>query len=918
MEDYQTLWAKKTEKDGQFFWLPLTQHLKDTMQVAGWLWNHWLSPGQRSWLTAGMQPADDLLAERLVCFLGAIHEIGKATPAFQIQQGYANSQDLDTYLLERLERAGFQGIADLELASPKSTHHSLAGEYLLASYGLHEDIASMVGAHHGKPIDDDTQCRDQEAYEANYYQDEDETSPIYKKWQAMQKAIYVQALQTCGFAGPEDLPELTKPGQVLLSGLLIMADWIASNETYFPLIPIDQLADPHEDRRFQTGMEKWVRTLPLELALPENAQSLYARRFGFTPSDIQQKIYDTVSAIQSPGIVIIEAPTGSGKTEAALAAAEQMAALAGTGGLFFGLPTQATSNGIFPRIHAWLQTLSHEYGNTSLRLVHGNAALNDIMNSLSSQINIDEGSEGSVSANAWFSGRKTASLDDFVVGTVDHFLLLSLKQKHLALRHLGYSKKVVIIDEVHAYDAYMQQYLAESLRWMGAYHVPVVLLSATLPAQIRAHLIKEYLKGQGLKNKDLAPYEDLFSSRAYPLVTFSDGPQVRQQTAFPSQQDRQVTVSRLADEDLYDTLADLIENGGVVGVIVNTVRRAQTIARACSERFGSYMVELVHAGFIASDRVSKEDRLMAMIGKNGDRPEKKIIIGTQVLEQSLDIDFDVLISDLCPVDLLLQRLGRLHRHRRNRPQAHQQPRLYLLGTSPDMAFESGSQKIYGAYLLAKTQFLLPEVLHIPSHVSPLVQKVYDLQEEPDIPEPVRDRYEQSKEAFVAEKDRLENKAKVFRIDNPTLKLNPQKYNLIGWLRAPSDSGSEERAYAQVRDKQETIEVIALQRRGGGYGTFRDEADLSARLDDLRVQKELARQTLRLPQTLTMGAKFDAVLAYLEDYNRKYLPQWQQTGWLKGSLGILFDENGRFEINGFPLHYDNKYGIEVEKKHHEQI
>lgn len=918
MEDYQTLWAKKTEKDGRFFWLPLMQHLQDTMQVAGWLWNHWLSPGQRSWLVSNMQPADDLLAERLVCFLGAIHDLGKATPAFQIQQGYANSQDLDSLLLERLERAGFSGIAALELASPKSTHHSLAGEYLLTKYGLHEDIASMVGAHHGKPIDDDTQCRDQEAYEANYYQDEDETSPIYKKWQAMQKAIYVQALQTCGFAGPQDLPQLTKPAQVLLSGLVIMADWIASNETYFPLFPIDQFADSHEDLRFQTGMEKWVRTLPLQVSQTQNAADLYARRFGFTPSPIQQQIFDTVSTIQEPGIVIIEAPTGSGKTESALAAAEQMAALVGTGGLFFGLPTQATSNGIFPRILAWLKQVSSEYGNASLRLVHGKAALNDTMNSLSSQINIDEESEGSVSVNAWFSGRKTSSLDDFVVGTVDHFLLMSLKQKHLALRHLGYSKKVVIIDEVHAYDAYMQQYLAESLRWMGAYHVPVVLLSATLPMEIREHLIREYLKGRGLKNKDLAPYEDLFSSESYPLVTYTDGAEVCQQTDFPRQEDSLVAVSRLADEELYDTLAGLTADGGVVGVIVNTVRRAQTIARACSERFGPDMVDLLHAGFIAADRVKKEEDLLATIGKRGDRPYKKIIIGTQVIEQSLDIDFDVLISDLCPVDLLLQRIGRLHRHKRKRPAAHREPRLYLLGTSPDLAFESGSAKIYGAYLLAKTQFLLPDVLHIPSDVSPIVQKVYDLQQEPDLPQDMQDRYLQAKEAFVGEKAKLENKAWAFRIDDPTLKLNPEKYNLIGWLQAPSDSGSEERAFAQVRDIQETIEVIALQRRGSGYGTFRDEADLSCRLDDVRVQKELARQTLRLPQTLTMGAKFDAVLAYLEDYNRKRLPQWQQTSWLKGSLGIIFDENGRFEINGIPLHYDNKYGIEVEKKHHEQI
>ena len=173
----------------------------------------------------------------------------------------------------------------------------------------------------------------------------------------------------------------------------------------------------------------------------------------------------------------LEATTGIGKTEAALVAAEELAYKTGRSGLFFGLPTQATSNGIFPRIVDWMNKLEKldmlqndntdkcddlyecemEEHNKSIRLCHGKAYLNEVFRSLASSINVDESengiSESEIIVNQWFSGRKTAVLDDFVVGTVDQLLMMSLKQKHLALRHLGLSKKVVIIDEVHAYDA---------------------------------------------------------------------------------------------------------------------------------------------------------------------------------------------------------------------------------------------------------------------------------------------------------------------------------------------------------------------------------------------------------------------------------------------------------------------------------
>lgn len=194
----------------------------------------------------------------------------------------------------------------------------------------------------------------------------------------------------------------------------------------------------------------------------------------------------------------------------------------------------------------------------------------------------NDANNSGVILNDWFTGRKTAMLDDFVVGTVDQFLLASLKQKHLMLRHLGLSKKVVIIDEVHAYDAYMNEYLEESLIWMAAYGVPVVLLSATLPADRRKNLIKSYMQGLGFKWEECDKSNADFETNDYPLITYSDKNRIKQKSAENDAADnKSVSVKKIADDALHEGIVNelnsLLNNGGVAGIIVNTVRRARNL-----------------------------------------------------------------------------------------------------------------------------------------------------------------------------------------------------------------------------------------------------------------------------------------------------------------------------------------------------
>ena len=350
-----------------------------------------------------------------------------------------------------------------------------------------------------------------------------------------------------------------------------------------------------------------------------------------------------------------------------------------------------------------------------------------------------------------------------------------------------------------------------------------------------------------------------------------------------------------------------------MGIIVNTVKRAQDIADKCSEIFGEELVFLLHSNFIATERVNKEKELLNMIGKGASRPVRKIIIGTQVIEQSLDIDFDVMISDLAPMDLLIQRIGRLHRHEIERPKKHKAPVLYVMGINEDLEFESGSDYVYGGYLLAKTQHFLPTTINIPGDISPLVQKVYG-EEELILDSNVEDKYQKMKNDFYLKKSKKEDRAKTYLLSSPKYETRRGKtISLIKWLNNDHPNQSEEHGYAQVRDSEETIEVIALKVCGDGYSFIDSDEDISNNIDIPSVAKKIASSTLRLPLRFSMYGNADKTIKELEIYNTKYLSNWQNQEWLKGSLGIIFDNNGNFELAGKTLHYDRKYGLSYRKE-----
>jgi len=358
----EKLWAKKKEKDDIFYWLPLKQHLLDTSNIMGQLWNHWLSEGQKELVISMLSNKNEDTGLNTVRFLGAIHDLGKSTPAFQTKKSYNNqSYELDIELQERLIMSGFTGLSEMNLANSESSPHAIAGEALLFEYGVGDDIGSIIGGHHGKPVDSKLVIKNQtREYISNYFQsDFDESTKI--KWRSVQKEIFEWAMEKSNFKAIKEIPTIEQPALVLLEGMIIMADWIASNEEYFPLFLLDDSEeDCNQKERLKYGWNKWYKSPVWEYDNYDSIEERYQKRFGFMPREVQSKFSQIISDSIKPGIFILEAPMGIGKTEAALLAVEQLSEKRKCSGMFFGLPTQATSDGIFKRIEDWVEKLAND------------------------------------------------------------------------------------------------------------------------------------------------------------------------------------------------------------------------------------------------------------------------------------------------------------------------------------------------------------------------------------------------------------------------------------------------------------------------------------------------------------------------------------------------------------------------------
>jgi len=676
--------------------------------------------------------------------LAALHDIGKVSPGFQ--------QKCDHWQ------------PSFKREARESCHQRISQIFLESvNNGRLRRWAEALGAHHGRV----------QGYDAP-------GDLGGKAWEQARQDLLAALLK----AGFKPLPQEDALGEApewLLAGLITLADWLGSDENNFSpkdLGPLDKAIQREK-------ADEIVKRLELAGARPVadmSFEQVFAGRLnGESPRPLQREIIAAPQPV--PGVYIIEDVMGSGKTEAALWLAYRLMATGQARGLYFGLPTRVTSDRIHRRVREYLAKV-YPHG-VEPPLVHGQAWLKEMPSvppawkDSGGTPDEDETPQKQVeAARKWFASSRCGLLAPFAVGTVDQALLGVVAAKWFFLRQFALAGKVVVLDEVHSYDLYTGTLIQHLVKRLCELQATPVILSATLTAKQRADLLGEAVPTDA-------------ADVPYPAITVktSGSPSVLLPVvAHTSTKTIQVSPIVVPDFDdvtiVVSQAARLADEGQNVVWIRNTVRHAQESYRMLNSERQSEAFELglLHSRFPAFQRASypqltleelkkhhlHEERWLWMLGKPESlradvRPKGCVLVATQVVEQSVDIDADVLITDFAPTDMLLQRLGRLHRHDRGN---RGQPTAYLVVpqavaensralSANEIKKSLGSVgRVYAPYVLVRTWKewqSLPDI-SLPTGIRRLLDKTYS--DSTDDPADWQELYDEIK----AQRDRLEKLA----------------------------------------------------------------------------------------------------------------------------------------------------------------
>lgn len=662
----KTLWAKTTDRTSDADGFALHTHLADVTGMVDWVIARWVSPDTYARLSGEL--GCDLSI--VVKFCAAAHDLGKASPFFQ-------------HCVPHLAT----GLPDKELADTYVPHSVISAKALrgfLTDRGFtraaRTGFEMVVAGHHGRfPTESGfpAVC----ALEA-------------AEWQEHRQVLLDHVLDWAEV----DVDEMrdVKWSTSLVSavtGLVIAADWLGSNTEFFPL-------DAETAHDYDARRERALDRIDLgDVWHPgPHPEQGWQRRFDLPESTGLNAMQEAVVESAGPGLTIVEHSTGGGKTAAALLAAEKIAYEQGRTGVYMALPTRTVANSMYVTVTDWLSADTRdEPVATVAGLIHGKAESDARFSEVSAH------AVHGVDFNSWFS-RKKGLLTPVAVGTIDHVLMCGLKTPHVVLRHVGLLSKVLVIDEIHSSDTYMETYLKTLVAWCGALGVPVIALSATLSNERRQLLVDAYRRGQGRSSHEVE------SAGAASQITRVNGSGEVSCAAVPvGASSRKVGCSLMGSSPDIEHVVDTVcEHGGVVGLIADTVTRAQDWYEQVSRLCAGTDVEIVllHSRFTDGDRAAREQDLVERCGRGGVRPDKLIVIATQVIEQALDLDFDYMVTDIAPVDALIQRTGRIHRHAETRrPTVFATPRIDICGVD-GAQFARGVDTVYSPWLLLKTlQFL---------------------------------------------------------------------------------------------------------------------------------------------------------------------------------------------------------------------
>ena len=918
------LWGKtsRAEDDAAGFadrYHPLFFHLLDVAHCGLALWDIALSENIKNRIAATLC-CDQKVARLVFAYLAGAHDVGKANPYFQFQP-----TPLD-WLVVQIKECGLVAPDDRQnephnFISTKELipHFEGEGFWSADEYGKCV-LAHITGAHHGTfPRAED-------------YADWAQNVMGNAKWSEARADLLELLRQTlCGadFEFPfTNWPEREIGAIPLLAGLISVADWLGSS-LYFETaarrgkaVSVSEYL-PKSRENARLALEDFgFRTTPT----PRGERPDFADFWGFTPNALQRTVIQHVNDLKAPFLMLAEAPMGVGKTESALWASDAAQCSEVNSGFYIALPTQATSNAMHERVKQFLDKRLPDESAIHLQLVHGNAPLLESakvvfkgLHPLWGEQNEDGKRElERVVAASWFCGAKRPLLAPFGVGTIDQSLLGALQTRHWFVRLFALAGKVVIFDEVHAYDTYMSGILTTLLGWLKELDCSVILLSATLPRGKRHELLASW---SDQKPENEAPY---------PRLTLCRNNQIKS-IAVPLEDLSQKTVSLafLSLEELTATLRALLAHGGCAAIICNTVGEAQTLFAALKDELQDFCDDwtLFHARAPFRWRQETEDEILEKFGKKkAKRPHRAVVVATQVIEQSLDLDFDLMFSYLAPSDLLLQRLGRLHRHERDenkesivRPQGLETPRFFVLAeaTGEEVPSFGNSEWVYEREILLRSHLLWRDrqTLEIPGDIETLVEQTYA----PALPVAPDEKWREALEDAARKAEKARAKAKdtvgnvVVSTRSPSGQLRtPEDVcdapNLD--LRDEDDPKTHQQMRAATRDGDPSVRAICLCRVGKQiYLPNRNgDADLGQPIDlSSKVEAEDARKLVDFSVSLSDSDIFKALI------HRQVPDSWKKSPFLRHSRPLIF-ENKSCEIANRRVILDGELGLAWEKIH----
>jgi len=884
ISDY--LWAKYNSDDD--LWQPIILHMLDVAAVAGFLWEHNLDDGLRKRLESSF-PANDL--KSLIMFLAGAHDIGKASPGFQKK------------VWPIAECSGF-----LYSENDRDCPHGqvtavVLREFLPTTFSL---LGQISGGHHGVFP---------RAAQLQFGRD----SLGNQQWQQARTETLNKVAEIVGFDfRQQPIPEISDPLVVpVLSGFISVVDWIGSNQDFFPCFavcgepveidPANYWKEAQDKARRALGKLGWFPGVTF--AREATFDKVFA---ALTANSLQSTTIDLASGQNNPYLMIVEAPMGEGKTEAALYTADLAMCRGFARGMYIAMPTQATGNAMFKRVlESYLRKRGHK-GKLNLQLVHGDALLAQMADVQEGEVPVFKpeniGEDGAdVEAQSWFTAKKRPLLAPFGVGTIDQSLLSVLQTKHWFVRLFGLAGKVIIFDEVHAYDAYMSTILERLLHWLAELDCTVILLSATLPEAKRKALAKAYSGREDVEYKRY-PRITLAQPRHYPQTQADKRPVC---TEIPMVKSRAVDL-QFCNTDLSEmtsTLAERLKQGGCATVICNTVNRSIEVYKHLRDSLEDTECLLFHARTLQMWRREREEEVLRKFGKrdpqmkdaegrfiNPDRPHRGVLVATQIVEQSLDLDFDFMVSEIAPVDLLLQRSGRLHRHPRKRPPGLEIPQLIVLCDAdrlgpPPESFGKSIECVYDRYILLRTWLALRGLKEInaPDEIESLVEAVYgESSEETD--EAWRIALDQAFETMEGEYLASKTIARQLLVAGPQDPTDlVEEFN--SQFLADDDPQVHKAVRAATREGDPSITVVMLP------------------ADTVLTPDPTVSEVCRLLDNsvkLSHKALFQAFLQ-----NGEAPEQWKKNAHLRHARILRLDERNSGRVGNYKLTLDKQLGLVIE-------